>query len=112
LDSIDRLIPQHVSACPSHDIGIPSPYAIVFSMFNDLIGGCLFCWYRCNYLSFLSIMYTAEIFSVNAKLQSTNQLDVKIDVISWIFYASGVLVYFILIIKIGESKYIIITYSL
>ena len=57
-------------------------------------------------------MYTAEIFSVNAKLQSTNQLDVKIDVISWIFYASGVLVYFILIIKIGESKYIIITYSL
>jgi hypothetical protein len=57
-------------------------------------------------------MYTAEIFSVNAKLQSINQFDVKIDVISSIFYASGVLVYFILIIKIGENKYIVITYSL
>ena len=43
-------------------------------------------------------MYTAEIFSVNAKLQSINQFDVKIDVISSICYASGVLVYFILII--------------
>ena len=57
-------------------------------------------------------MYTAEIFSVNAKLQSINQFDVKIDVISSMFYASGVLVYFILIIKIGENKYIVITYSL
>jgi len=57
-------------------------------------------------------MYTAEIFSVNAKLQSINQFDVKIDVISSILYASGVLVYFILIIKIGENKYIVITYSL
>ena len=63
-------------------------------------------------LSFLSIMDTAEIFSGNAKLQSINQLDIKIDVISWIVYASGVFVYFISIINIGENKHIIITYSL
>jgi hypothetical protein len=37
-------------------------------------------------------MDTAEIFSGNAKLQSINQLDIKIDVISSIFYASDVLV--------------------
>ena len=60
-------------------------------------------------------MDTAEIFSGNAKLQSTiNQLDIKIDVISSlpsIFYASDVLVYIILIIKIGENRHIVITYT-
>ena len=59
-------------------------------------------------------MDTAEIFSGNAKLQSINQLDIKIDVISSlpsIFNASDVLVYFILIIKIGENRHIVITYT-
>ena len=56
-------------------------------------------------------MDTAEIFSGNAKLQSIDQLDIKIDVISSIFYASDVLVYFILIIKIDENRHIVITYT-
>ena len=59
-------------------------------------------------------MDTAEIFSGNAKLQSINQLDIMIDVISSlpsIFNASDVLVYFILIIKIGENRHIVITYT-
>ena len=59
-------------------------------------------------------MDTAEIFSGNAKLQSINQLDIKIDVISSlpsVFNASDVLVYFILIIKIGENRHIVITYT-
>ena len=45
---------------------------------------------------------------------SYNQLDIKIDVISSlpsVFNASDVLVYFILIIKIGENRHIVITYT-
>jgi hypothetical protein len=54
-------------------------------------------------------MDTAEIFSGNAKLQSINQLDIKIDVISSlpsIFYASDVLVYFILIISVSVDEFL------
>ena len=54
-------------------------------------------------------MDTAETFSGNAKLQSINQLDIKIDVISSlpsIFYASDVLVYFILIISVSVDEFL------
>jgi hypothetical protein len=39
-------------------------------------------------------MHTAEIFSVNAKLQSINQLDIQIDVISSIVFMQ--VVFFVL----------------